>query len=137
MWVLMEKLVTYPLDIYFTGKALRFVRSAKMQNPRILVNLEYYRPATGGCCGGGMSVPIPTTRVRLMDNGTSTKGFFRIESREGILVYIAKPAYEAAIRNGRPLIVDLGGFIRRTLKIKGLDLSHLTGNNAKEKATCH
>ena len=129
--------LAYPLETHFTDKALRFIRAARMQNPQVLVNLEYYRPVSGGCCGGGMGDPVPIAKARLVDNLNPREGFMKIETKEGIPIYIANAIYESATKSGSLLIIDLGGFIRRSLKIEGLNLNHLAGNNTKQRSGCH
>ncbi|NIO20041.1 MAG: hypothetical protein GTN76_04685 [Candidatus Aenigmarchaeota archaeon] len=133
----MEKMNTYPLEIHFTDRALKFFKSRRMRDQKILVNLRYYRPVSGGCCSGDMSDPIPTADVRIIENREPGEEFVKLESREGPSIYFAKSIYDSAVKAANPLIIDVTGFFRRTLKIEGLNLNYLKRMGSEERASCH
>lgn len=132
----MGKMNNYPLEIHFTDKALRFIQVRKMKDPKILVYLKN-KPISGGCCGGGMNALIPTAEVRMIENGKLGEGFVKLPSRGGPQIYFAKSLYDIALKTPDPLIIDVTGFFRRTLKIEGLNLNYLKGKDSRERASCH
>lgn len=125
------------VNIQFTEKALRFIKAVNVKNPSLLVNLGY-KTGGGGCGGGGSSYPIPYAKVMAIDGGNPVAGgFVRVETTAGLPVYLAKPLWQLAERDGSPLVFDLKGVLFQKLKLDGLDLTPLAEKAHRRENGCH
>ncbi|WP_309491994.1 hypothetical protein [Candidatus Hecatella orcuttiae] len=124
------------VNIQFTERALAFIKKSRLSNPSILVNLGF-RSGGGGCGGSDASHSVPYLNTIMVEGGNPGEAFVRVDTPVGIPVYMAKPVFDIAKRNGNPLLMDVKGFVMKKLKLEGLDPSSLTGKSSRSGASCH
>ncbi len=135
----MDEKNQHPLDVFLTGKTLNFIKSLEMNNPQLLITLDYMRQFSGGCCGG-MSEPTPYLKVKL-SNRSVGEGFVKLECEVGIPVFISESLYGSIAKTGVPLTIDARGFFKKTFVVSGLAVSDLAGVEAgtpsRRGTDCH
>ncbi|MBI2847536.1 MAG: hypothetical protein HYX83_00010 [Chloroflexi bacterium] len=129
------------VNIQFTDKALKFIKTRRLMNPLVLVNLGY-RTGGGDSCGGGgcgegeSSASIPYANVVIVDGGTPGADFVKVDTQAGIPVYMAKAAFDKAKRSGNPLLITLKGLVMKRLSLEGLDLGGSAGQSQRRSGGC-
>jgi len=116
------------VNIQISDKAAAFIKSRRLMNPTILVNLgsrssggEDCGGGGGGGCGEGESGP-PVTYINtiIVDGGTPGADFVKVDTAAGIPVYLAKKAYDKAQQSGNTLVIDVKGLVMKKLSLSGL-----------------
>ena len=136
------------VNIQFTEKALAFIKTRRLNNPMVLVNLGYRSgggdssggggcSGSGGCGGGGCgednsSAFIPYANVVMVDGGNPGAGFVKVDTQAGVPVYMAKAVFNRAKRSGNPLFITLKGLVMKKLSLEGLDLTPSAGQDASK-----
>ncbi len=131
------------VNVQISDKARAFIKSRRLANPIILVNLST-RSSQGGsdscgggsgsscgggggdsCGGGGSSYSPPVNYVNtiIVDGGQPGPDFIKVDTAAGIPVYLAKKAYDIALKGHKTLIIDVKGMIMKKLTVEGLDLT--------------
>ncbi len=122
------------VNIQFTEKALKFIKTRRLNNPLVLVNLGSRSgggSGGGGCSGGGggggcgegdSSECIPYANVVIVDGKNPGADFLRVDTQAGISVYMAKAIFNRAKQSGNPLFITLKGLVMKKLSLEGLDL---------------
>lgn len=139
------------VNIQFTEKALTFIKTRRLNNPLVLVNMGFRSgsgDSSGGCSGGGgcggggsgegdSSACIPYANVVMVDGGNPGAGFVKVNTQAGVPVYMAKAAFNRAKRSGNPLFITLKGLVMKKLSLEGLDLTPSADQNSLKEASCH
>ncbi len=135
------------VNIQFTEKALTFVKTRRLNNPLVMVNLGFRSgsgDSSGGCSGGGSgcgdsgsTACIPYANVVMVDGGNPGPGFVKVDTQAGVPVYMAKAAFNRANRSGNPLFITLKGLVTKRLSLEGLDLTPSADQNSQKEASCH
>lgn len=124
------------VNVQFTERALAFIKKCRLTNPSILINLGF-RSGGGGCGGSGASSSVPYINIIMVEGGNPRGAFVRVDTPVGISVYMAKPIFDAAKKNGNPLLMDVKGLVMKKLKLEGLDPSSLIGGRSHSGVSCH
>ncbi len=135
------------VNIQFTDKALAFIKTRRLNNPLVMVNMGFRSTSgdsSGGCSGGGSgcgegdsSACIPYANVVMVDGGNPGPGFVKVDTQAGVPVYMAKAAFNRAKRSGNPLLITLKGLVMKKLSLEGLDLTPSADQNSQKEANCH
>ncbi len=128
------------VDIEFTEKALTFIRTRRLNNPLILVNLGSRSGSGGGGCSGGgggcgegeSTTSIPYANVVMVDGGNPGTGFVKVDTQAGVPVYMAKAVFDTAKQSGNPLLITLKGLVMKKLSLEGIDLTPLANQNSQK-----
>lgn len=118
------------VNIQISDKAAAFIKSRRLMNPTILINLGS-RSNGGEDCGGGSSAcdegnsgpPVAYVNTIIIDGGTPGADFIKVDTAAGIPVYLAKKVYDKAQKSGNTLVIDVKGLIMKKLSLTGLDLT--------------
>lgn len=134
------------INIQISEQAASFIKSRRVNEPVILVNLGFRSSggqASGGCGGGGCgdegsSGPqVGYLNAILVDGGKPGADFVRVETAAGIPVYLAKQVYaKAARQHGNTLIVTVKGLVMKKLNIEGLDLTSEDDQSSQGESSC-
>lgn len=126
------------VNIQISDKAVAFIKSRRLMNPTILVNLGSRSSGgsgSGDSCGGGgdscsggsgggsQSPPEYYINTIIIDGGQPGDDFVKVDTTAAIPVYLAKKVYNIAIREQKTLVIDLKGLIMKKLALEGLDLN--------------
>lgn len=131
------------VNIQFTEKALTFIKTSRLNNPLVLVNLGFRSGGddSSGCSGGGCSggegdssTRIPYANVVMVDGGNPGAGFVKVDTQAGVPVYMAEAAFNISKRSGNPLFITLKGLVMKKLSLEGLDLTLLADRNSQKEA---
>lgn len=134
------------VNIQFTDKALIFIKTRRLNNPLVLVNLGYRSGGGGGGCSGGgggcsgggeSTTSIPYANVVLCDGGNPGTGFVKVDTQAGVPVYMAEAVFDTAKRSENPLFITLKGLVMRKISLEGLDLTPLADQNSQKGSSCH
>ena len=134
------------VNIQFTEKALTFIKTRRLNNPLVLVNLGFRSggggSGVGGCSGSGCgegdsSECIPYANVVMVDGGNPGADFLKVDTQAGIPVYMAKAVFNEAKRSGNPLFITLKGLVMKRLSLEGLDLTGLAEQNPQKGSSSH
>lgn len=134
------------VNIQFTEKALTFIKTRRLNNPLVLVNLgsrsggggcEGEGKGSGGCGEGGSSTSTPNVNVVVVDGENPGADFLRVDTQAGIQVYMAKAVFNRAKQSGNPLFITLKGLVMKRLILEGLDLTGLAGQNPRKGSSGH
>lgn len=135
------------IDIQITEKAALFIKSKRLMEPLILVNLcsrtDSGEGCSGGGCGGGgcdgenTGPAVPFINVIMVDGGKPGDDFIKVDTAAGIPVYMAKSVYNMAQRSKNPITVTVKGLVLKRLSLEGLDLAPRAGESSQEKKNCH
>lgn len=126
-----------PINIQISDKAASFVKSRRLTNPVILINLGFRSSGGDSCgdgCGGGggggggcdegKSGPKTAfVNAIIIDGGKPGTDFVKVDTSAGIPVYLARRVYNAAQKSGTTLIVNVKGMVMKKLSLEGLDLT--------------
>ncbi len=132
------------VDIVVTDTALKFIRSKRLKEPLVLVNLGS-RSGGGGWegdsgCGGGGSGSSTTTacaNVIMVDGGNPGADFVKVDTQAGIPVYLSKAVFNVAKMSGNPLFISAKGRVVKRLILEGLDVSAAGDHTTKHGPDCH
>ena len=126
------------VNVQISGQAAAFIKSKRLGNPVVLVNVNFRSSGGQGCgdsCGGGSggsgcdegkSGPNQAyINLILVDGGQPGADFVKVETAAGIPVYLAKRIYEQALQGGNTLIVTVKGLVMKKMSLEGLDLNSL------------
>ena len=137
------------VNIQFTEKASTFIKTRRLNNPLVLVNLGFRSggggSGGGGCsggCGGGCgegdsSECTPYANVVMVDGENPGADFLRVDTQAGIQVYMAKAIFNKAKQSGNPLFITLKGLVMKRLNLEGLDLTGLAKQNPQKRSGYH
>ncbi len=135
------------ITIQFSDKALKFIRGRRLKNPLVLVSIAYQQGGSGGdgCgggCGGGCSEGdsksyVPCTNAVLVDGGSPSDDFAKVETQDGIPVFLSKAVLDKAKQSKSPLTIVLKGLVMKKLVLEGLDLTPSPGQDSQGGSTCH
>ncbi|MDP2931718.1 MAG: hypothetical protein Q8O05_04355 [Chloroflexota bacterium] len=137
------------VNIQFTDKALTFIKTRRLNNPLVLVNMGFRSGGGGGggCSGGGgggggcgegeSTTSIPYANVVMVDGGNPGADFVKVDTEAGVPVYMAKAAFNRAKRSGNPLFITLKGLVMKKLSLEGLDLTPSADQNSQKEASRH
>ncbi|MBI2832673.1 MAG: hypothetical protein HYX79_10500 [Chloroflexi bacterium] len=136
------------LNIQFTEKALTFIKTRRLTNPTVLVNLGFRSggESSGGCSGGGggggcgegeSGTCIPYANVVMVDGESPGAEFVKVDTQAGVPVYMAKAAFDTAKRSGNPLFITLKGLVMKKLSLEGLDLAPLADQKSQKGTGYH
>ena len=133
------------INIQISDKAAVFIKSRRLVNPVILVNVSFRSSGGEGCgdsCGGGCdegkSGPnVAYVNTIIVDGGTPGADFVKVNTTAGIPVYLARRAYEAARKCESTLIVNVKGLVMKKLSVEGLDSTALSNQGSSEKPGHH
>ncbi len=145
------------LNIQFSDKALTFIKTRRLNNPLVLVNLGYRTGGDdssgcgGGCSGGGggggggggcggegdSTNCIPFANVVMVDGGNPGADFVKVDTEAGITVYMAKKVFNAAQKSTNPLSITLKGMVMKKLSLEGLDMTPLASKKSQQGESCH
>jgi len=135
------------LSISVTDKAAAFIKSKRLKNPLILVNLSQRSADSGGGCGdscggggcgeGQSGHAAPIVSVMMVEGGKVGSNFVRVDTGAGIPVYVAKSLYEVALRSGIPLTVTVKGLVMKKLVVEGLDLTSPSTHSTEGESHQH
>ncbi len=131
------------VNIQFTDSALTFVKSRRLKNPLVLVNLGYRSGSEGsggGCSGGGgggggcggggeAGSNVPYVNLVLADGENPGCGFVRVDTQAGVPVYMAKAVFDLAASSGNPLLMTVKGLVIKRLILEGLDVTALASRD--------
>ncbi|GEM_PF-3549569 len=131
------------VNIQFTEKALTFIKTARLSNPLVLVNVGYRSGGDdetgcggGGCSGGGSEscTRVPYANVVIVNGDDPGTGFVKVDTQAGVPVYMAENAFKIAKQTGDPLFITLKGLVMKKLSLEGLDLALLEDQEPQKRA---
>lgn len=131
------------VNIQFTEKALTFIKTGRLNNPLVLVNVGFRSGGddASGCSGGGCSggesescTRIPYANVVIVNGDDPGAGFVKVETPAGIPVYMAQAAFKIARQSGNPLFITVKGLVLKKLSLEGLDLTPLADQKPQKGA---
>ena len=106
------------MNLSISGDASSLVRKSTLRKPCVKVNLEYKPPV----CTSSFCRKRPYVSVSIVEENSVNEGFVRVVTVSSIPVYFARPLFELAEREGRPVNIDArGGWKFRRLVVEGLD----------------
>ena len=124
------------LNIQFTDKALEFIKKRRLSNPLVMVNMGYRSGGGdssgcgGGCSGGGCSGGgggstsyMSYINVMLVDGGTPSEDFVKIDTQAGVPVYVARLILDRMKGSEQTVFITLKGMVMKTLSLEGLNLA--------------
>jgi hypothetical protein len=132
------------VSILVSDKAASFIKSRRLINPIILVNMGFRSSGGESCdgCGGGgcddgqAGPNVPFLNTMLVDGGKPGGDFVKVDTAAGIPVYMARPIYERALQSGSTITVDVKGLVMKKLSVQGLNLTSLN-QQGDGKPNCH
>ncbi len=140
------------VNIQFTDKALTFIKTRRLNNPMVLVNLGYRSGGDesgcggGGCSGGGggggcgegnSTNCVPYANAVMVDGGSPGADFVRVDTQSGVPVYLAKAIFESARKSGNTLLINVKGLVMKKLILEGIDLTPLAREQSQNASHHH
>lgn len=134
------------VNIQISEKAAAFIKSRRLVEPVILINLSSRSSQSNGsgdscggsgdsCCGGSgdgcggdssgnsSSPPVYYVNTIIIDGGQPGDDFTKVDTGARIPVYLTKKVYNIALKDKKTLIIDVKGLVMKKLVLEGLDLT--------------